>query len=33
MVKTLTLIPVTPTELRHAFAEFSFALTVYGPLI
>jgi len=33
MLQTLTLKPVAPTGLHHAFAGGSFALAVYRPLI
>ena len=33
MVKTLTLIPVTPTDLGHALAVSGFAFTVYQAFI
>ena len=33
MLRTLTLTLAAPTDLRHAFAARSFAVTVYRPLI
>jgi hypothetical protein len=32
-MKTLTLNQTAPADVRHALAEFSFALTVNWPLI